>query len=202
MKKTRILIVSILSMFVAISAIQPSYSIDSISDKFKKTSRFLTVKDTVVKEESEIIIDRINKDCCNEKFEKKSELIKIKSFLEQCLLDKCYVKNIMKSGKPRKLVAIENIDLAKKLLVENEKFSLLKENEDIDKILSEKKNTEKKLKQLTDANAKLKDKIENMLSTYDSRIEELEKQIKTLEEKNKELFSELPKYKQKKFKKE
>ena len=41
-----------------------------------------------------------------------------------------------------------------------------------------------------------------MLSTYDSRIEELEKQIKTLEEKNKELFSELPKYKQKKFKKE
>ena len=111
MKKTRILIVSILSMFVAISAIQPSYSIDSISDKFKKTSRFLTVKDTVVKEESEIIIDRINKDCCNEKFEKKSELIKIKSFLEQCLLDKCYVKNIMKSGKPRKLVAIENIDL-------------------------------------------------------------------------------------------
>ena len=107
----------------------------------------------------------------------------------------------MKSGKPRKLVAIENIDLAKKLLVENEKFSLLKENEDIDKILSEKKNTEKKLKQLTDANAKLKDKIENMLSTYDSRIEELEKQIKTLEEKNKELFSELPKYKQKKFKK-
>ena len=189
-------------MFVAISAIQPSYSIDSISDKFKKTSRFLTVKDTVVKEESEITIDRINKDCCNEKFEKKSELIKIKSFLEQCLLDKCYVKNIMKSGKPRKLVAIENIDLAKKLLVENEKFSLLKENEDIDKILSEKKNTEKKLKQLTDANAKLKDKIENMLSTYDSRIEELEKQIKTLEEKNKELFSELPKYKQKKFKKE
>ena len=47
-----------------------------------------------------------------------------------------------------------------------------------------------------------KDKIEKMLSNYDKRINELEKQIKILEEENSKLFSELPKYKQKKFKKD
>ena len=167
-------------------------------------SRFGTVKDKVVKNESEIIIDKINNECCNKKFEKKSELLEIKSFLEQCLSKKCYVgiKAILRSGKPQKLVAIEKIDTAKQLLVENEKFALLKENDDFEKILAEKKDKEEQLKQLKKANEKLKNKIEKMLSSYDERIAELEEQIKTLEEKNKKLFSELPKYKQKKLKEE
>jgi len=207
MKKTSILITKILGIFSLILVFtleQPVYSLDTIVDKIKKTSRFGTVKDKVVKNESEIIIDKINNECCNKKFEKKSELLEIKSFLEQCLSKKCYVgiKAILRSGKPQKLVAIEKIDTAKQLLVENEKFALLEENDDFEKILAEKKDKEEQLKQLKKANEKLKNKIEKMLSSYDERIAELEEQIKTLEEKNKKLFSELPKYKQKKLKEE
>jgi len=205
MKKTSILITKILGISLLVFTLeQPVYSLETIVDKIKKTSRFGTVKDKVVKKESEIIIDKINNECCNEKFEKKSELLEIKSFLEQCLSKKCYVgiKAILRSGKPQKLVAIEKIDKAKQLLVENEKFALLQENDDFDKILAEKKDKEEQLKQLKEANKKLKNKIEKMLSSYDERIIELEKQIITLEEKNKKLFLELPKYKQKKLKKE
>lgn len=205
MKKTSILITKILGISLLVFTLeQPVYSLETIVDKIKKTSRFGTVKDKVVKKESEIIIDKINNECCNEKFEKKSELLEIKSFLEQCLSKKCYVgiKAILRSGKPQKLVAIEKIDKAKQLLVENEKFALLKENDDFEKILAEKKDKEEQLKQLKKANEKLKNKIEKMLSSYDERIAELEEQIKTLEEKNKKLFSELPKYKQKKLKEE
>ncbi len=205
MKKTSNLIIKFLALFSIVFALeQPVYSLETILDKIKKTSRFGTVKDKVVKQESEVIIDKINSECCNKKFKKKSELLEIKSFLEQCLSKKCYVgiKNILKSGKPQKLVAIEKIDTAKKLLVENEKLALLQENDDFDKILAEKKDKEEKLKQLKEANKELKNKIEKMLSSYDERINELEKQIKNLEEKNKKLFSELPKYKQKKLKKE
>ncbi len=205
MKKTSILITKILGISLLVFTLeQPAYSLETIVDTIKKTSRFGTVKDKVVKKESEIIIDKINNECCNEKFEKKSELLEIKSFLEQCLSKKCYVgiKAILRSGKPQKLVAIEKIDKAKQLLVENEKFALLKENDDFEKILAEKKDKEEQLKQLKKANEKLKNKIEKMLSSYDERIAELEEQIKTLEEKNKKLVSELPKYKQKKLKEE
>ena len=190
--------------------IQPVHA-ENILDKFKQVSKFGTVKDKTVKENSEKIINRINQECCNDNFGKKNELIEIKSFLEQCLTDKCYVgiKNVLTSGKPKKLVAIENIDLAEKLLIENEKVALLKEKDDIEdlvkKIKKEKNLSQKQkeeLEKVNKSNQQLKDKIEKMLLNYDKRVSELEKQIKNLEEENEKLFSDLPKYKQKKYKKD
>ena len=91
MKKTSNLIIRVLALFsLAFVLVQPVHSLDSISDKIKKLSRFGTVKGAVVKQESEAIIDRINSECCNKKFKKKDELLKVKSSLEQCLSDKCY----------------------------------------------------------------------------------------------------------------
>ena len=79
MKKTSILITKILGISLLVFTLeQPVYSLETIVDKIKKTSRFGTVKDKVVKKESEIIIDKINNECCNEKFEKKSELLEPK----------------------------------------------------------------------------------------------------------------------------
>ena len=190
--------------------IQPVYA-ENILDKFKKATRFATVKDKTVKKESEEIISRISSECCNKNFKERNQLLEIETFLKKCLDDKCYVAltNIQQSGKPKKLIAIQNIEIAKELLIQNQKLNLSKESEETENLISqlkEQKNLSKEqkeqLEKVNKSNEQLKDKIEKMLSNYDKRINELEKQIKILEEENSKLFSELPKYKQKKFKKD
>ena len=190
--------------------IQPVYA-ENILDKFKKATRFATVKDKTVKKESEEIISRISSECCNKNFKERNQLLEIETFLKKCLDDKCYVAltNIQQSGKPKKLIAIQNIEIAKELLIQNQKLNLSKESEETENLISqlkEQKNLSKEqkeqLEKVNKSNEQLKDKIEKMLSNYDKRINDLEKQIKILEEENNKLFSELPKYKQKKFKKD
>ena len=208
---SQIKLVLYIFILTCILTIKPSYAIDTVFDKFKNVTRFATVKDKTVKKESEEIISRISSECCNKKFKQKSQLLEIETFLKKCLDDKCYVglKNIQQSGKSKKLIAIQNIETAKELLIQNQKLNLSKESEDTEKLISQlnkeknlSKEQKEKLEKVNKSNEQLKDKIEKMLSNYDKRINELEKQIKILEEENSKLFSELPKYKQKKFKKD
>lgn len=156
-------------------------------------------------------IQRINEECCEENFNKKSKLLVIKDQLEKCISRECTKFIISLSGNMIRPQAIkardeanELLDLNNKLSFENEKKNsqfetkqnelLEKSKNDYDKLLIAYKSLEKE-------NIKFKERIEKLLSKYEKRIKNLSEEIDNLKSTNVALYNELPNYKKKKVNK-
>ena len=81
--------------------------------KFLRTSKGLEKEITQ-------IVKKIEDECCHKKFQKKEELISLKTDLQDCLSRKCYKINLKKlKGKQDRYLIVDTLNRSKKLLSEN-----------------------------------------------------------------------------------
>ena len=109
------------------------------------------------------MILKISEDCCEKNFQNKERLLLIKTIMNTCLEEDCHKKSFLfYVKKPQKLLVLEQIEVAKNLLLKNSK---LKYENEVQK---------KKAKRLEEIEAKRLEEIEA------KRLEEIE--AKRLEE--------------------
>ncbi len=157
-------------------------------------------------------IQKINSECCDKEFSKKSDLELIKKALQDCLDTACekYSLPIFNpENPPKKLVAYRYIQLIDDLLMENENFKYSKLSKEFDNSRSEKlkneKNIEvlkKNIKDLENENLKLKKTVDKMLKSYQTKIKNLEEKNKTISDNFDLVYEAHSKNKQKKLDKE
>ena len=69
------------------------------------------------------MILKISEDCCEKNFQNKERLLLIKTNMNTCLEEDCHKKNfLIYTKKPQKLLVLEQIEEAKKLLLKNSKL--------------------------------------------------------------------------------
>ena len=121
-----------LVIFCSIFHYNFSYSADnsvysSVKDKASKIKgpgletmkKFLRTSKGLEKEITQIV-KKIEDECCHKKFQKKEELISLKTDLQDCLSRKCYKINLKKlKGKQDRYLIVDTLNRSKKLLSEN-----------------------------------------------------------------------------------
>jgi len=141
-------------------------------------------------------IAKINQNCCEDNFDKKDEVTKIKNILEKCLSDKCHENTMpiwLKKIPPFKAIAMRELTQIDNLILENEKVKfanislkakrseeLLLKNSQSQTSIEELKLS---LKKMSNDNDKLRKKIDIMIVKYMKTIEELKKNNKKLNDK-------------------
>ena len=141
-------------------------------------------------------IAKINQNCCEDNFDKKDEVTKIKNILEKCLSDKCHEYTMpiyFKKIPPPKAIAMRELTQIDNLILENEKVKfanislkakrseeLLLKNSQSQTSIEELKLS---LKKMSNDNDKLRKKIDIMIVKYMKTIEELKKNNKKLNDK-------------------
>ena len=171
------------------------YPTSASSDPIKDIGNFL--KDTLVGIEQSFfrsgetlekeiisIIDRINKECCEDKFANKDELIELKNSIEKSYQEKNHLNPITNIDfrKSEKYLLQINIEKADKLLLNNTKARLLAQQEENKKIQSSKVSLEEKLKSSQENNKKLQKEVEDIIKNYDTKLSQVENENKTLKE--------------------
>ena len=88
---------------------------------------------------------KISEDCCEKNFENKDRLLRIKINMNRCLEEECHKKSFLfYKKKPQKLLALEQIEESKNLLLKNSKLKY----ENVARIRKEKRLKEEEEKRL------------------------------------------------------
>ena len=136
--------------------------------------------------EKEIIstIQRIDKECCEDKFSQKNELVELKKIIEDSYKNKDHVNPItnLDFRKSKKYLLQVNLEKADKLLLENTKARLLFQQEENKKIQSSNLTLDQKLKKSQENNSKLQKEVEDIIKNYDVKLNQLENENKNLKE--------------------
>jgi len=136
--------------------------------------------------EKEIIstIQRIDKECCEDKFSQKNELVELKKTIENSYKNKDHVNPItnLDFRKSKKYLLQVNLEKADKLLLENTKARLLFQQEENKKIQSSNLTLDQKLKKSQENNSKLQKEVEDIIKNYDVKLNQLENENKNLKE--------------------
>ena len=129
-------------------------------------------------------IDRINNECCEDKFEKKEELLQLKNSIEKSYKEKNHLNPITNIDfrKSEKYLLQVNLEKADKLLLENTKKRLEVKQEENKTIQASKISLEEKLKNSQDIIGKLQKEIEDIIKNYDIKLNQLETENKTLKD--------------------
>ena len=98
------------------------------ADSFSFKGYALNVKKMQIKSKkmetllNEMIL-KISEDCCEKNFENKDRLLQIKINMNRCLEEECHKKSFLfYKKKPQKLLALEQIEESKNLLLKNSKL--------------------------------------------------------------------------------
>jgi len=114
---------------------------------------------------------KISEDCCEKNFENKDRLLQIKINMNRCLEEECHKKSFLfYKKKPQKLLALEQIEESKNLLLKNSKLKY----ENAARIRKEKRLKEEEEKRLKEEEEKrLKEEEEKRLKAEEaSRLKE------------------------------
>ena len=158
-------------------------------------------------------ISKINDECCEENFYKKDKISEIKDNLEKCLADRCWdiYLILLHMSWPNKAIALKQVEEIDELLLENHEVKF--QNITIEKETNDEINLKKlknitdiqilksNLKEMSDDNVKLKQTVDKMLKTYQTRIDSLQKKNTELSIKFNKAYEMLPKSKQNKLNK-
>jgi len=211
-KIIQLLTFAISLVFIVIS---PAIS-QKIPIKLSERAEVLRLMTTSKKESIKLFsntISKINNECCEENFNKKNKILEIKDNLEKCLADKCWdlYLIVLHMSWPNKAIALKQVNEIDELLLENHeiKFQNIaikkKENDKIN--LQKLKNVtdiqilKSNLKEMSDDNVKLKQTVDKMLKTYQTRIDSLKEKNTELSIKFDKAYEMLPKSKQNKLNK-
>ena len=148
-------------------------------------------------------INKINDECCEEDYPKKSRLEEIKLTLEDCLNTKCENKLIPifdPKNPPKKIISFKMIDEVDDLILDHENFKFNKLSLKMESGLSSEAEKNETIKKFEEENKKLKKTVDKMLKNYQNKITKLEEENKKLTIKYEEAFNMLPPFKQKKLK--
>lgn len=134
--------------------------------------------------EKEIIstLSRIEKECCAENFENKSELKKVEYDIKESYEQKNHTKPItnLDFRKSKKYILQTNLKKAENLLLQNTKQKLRNEEEISKKFQQSQANLNDKLNQANKDKKKLQEEIEKIIINYDDKIAKLEKENEQL----------------------
>lgn len=203
----------IISIFVLF--IQTSSNSKEKEKKFQistENQKLLLTFPKTAKNKLENAIKDLNENCCENNFEEKAQVEKIKNDINKCLNKKCYtymlpVYNPLKP--PMKISILKSIQNLDDLILNNQKLKyenmieniVSKNNEELrsNKLRNE-KNIEivkKNLSELEQENIKLKTTVEKMLSKYQKRISNLKSENENLKNNLDVAYEMLPKKKKK-----
>ena len=148
-------------------------------------------------------INKINDECCEDDYPKKSRLEEIKLTLEDCLNTKCENRLIPifdPKNPPKKIISFKMNDEVDDLILDHENFKFNKLSLKMESGLSSEAQKNETIKKFEKENKKLKKTVDKMLKNYQNKISKLEEENKKLTIKYEEAFNMLPPFKQKKLK--
>ena len=148
-------------------------------------------------------INKINDECCEDDYPKKSRLEQIKLTLEDCLNTKCENRLIPifdPKNPPKKIISFKMNDEVYDLILDHENFKFNKLSLKMESGLSSEAQKNETIKKFEKENKKLKKTVDKMLKNYQNKISKLEEENKKLTIKYEEAFNMLPPFKQKKLK--
>ena len=148
-------------------------------------------------------INKINDECCEDDYPKKSRLEQIKLTLEDCLNTKCENRLIPifdPKNQPKKIISFKMNDEVDDLILDHENFKFNKLSLKMESGLSSEAQKNETIKKFEKENKKLKKTVDKMLKNYQNKISKLEEENKKLTIKYEEAFNMLPPFKQKKLK--
>ena len=132
---------------------------------------------------------KISENCCEKNFQNQERLLQIEINMNTCLEEECHKKGFLfYKKKPQKLLVLEQVEEAKKLLLENSKLKY--ENEI--QIKKKKRLEEKEVKRLEEKEVKRLEEEETSRLKEEAKLEKtlIKDQERTAEDDKKKFFHE------------
>jgi len=208
-KALQLFLLSLMMCFSSVLATEPENATIDLGKVLKIQNQKYIM--TSLKKTREIFgasILRIENECCEKNFPKKSRLEEIKKTLQDCLDTKCE-KNMIPlfnpKNPPKKLIAFRLNEEVNDLIFDNQKFKYQKltKKYNVDNLSNENSVVvlKKNIEELSEKNNKLKITVDKMLKNYQTKISELEKENIKLKKNFEQAYEMLPNFKQKKINK-